>query len=98
MKRFAMGLTYRDGHVTRQGWVKTLHASEDAASRLLTAAAQSVPGFVTCDRLIEVAPKTPPADNPSEFYAEGQVRFQLSIGNDSAESYVKAASTFLVEP
>lgn len=98
MKRFAMGLTYRDGHVTRQGWVKTLHASEEAASRLLIAAAQSVPGFVACDRLIEVAPKMTPTDNPSEFYAEGQVRFQLSIGNDSAESYVRAASDFLAAP
>lgn len=87
MQRFEMALTYRDGHVTRNGWVKTLHSSQEGAQQVLEAAAKSVPGFIACDHMIEAVT----TQHDCGRYLENQVHFQLSIGNGDSESYFRAS-------
>lgn len=85
MKKFALSLSFKDGHVTRNGWVKHLSETAESAEAVLIQAAKTVPGYIAHDRIIEVQP------NPVEHgtYESTGVHFQLSCGDQSFETYFK---------
>lgn len=83
MKKFALSLSFKDGNVTRNGWVKHLSETAESAEEVLVRAAKAVPGYIAHDRVIEVQP------NPVEHgaYESTGVHYQLSRGDQTFETY-----------
>lgn len=89
LRYYALALTYRDDRITRNGWVKMAHTDAEQAQASLIRSAQSVPGFVAHDRMIEVTPNS--NGQTAQSYFQGRVHFQLSIGDGATESYYRDA-------
>lgn len=85
MKKYAMALNYKDFNVIRHGWVKVLAETPEKAQETLLKAAMSVKGFIVADKMIEVETSSV----ESCYYLPDRVRFDLSIGGQSSESYYR---------